>query len=137
MPRLIRSACLTGYVEVALSFGLDPFRLLKEAGLDQSCLLDPDTKISIDKCHWLLEVLASEARVEDFGLRISENRRLSNLGPLALATRDASSLREVLDAVIRYMRLHTDVFVVSLEEIDELAIVKAELIGSRTRLHAR
>jgi hypothetical protein len=105
--------------------------------LDQSCLLDPDTKISIDKCHWLLEVLASEARVEDFGLRISENRRLSNLGPLALATRDASSLREVLDAVIRYMRLHTDVFVVSLEEIDELAIVKAELIGSRTRLHAR
>ena len=49
MPRLIRSACLTGYVEIALSFGLDPFRLLKEAGLDRSCLLDPDTKISIDK----------------------------------------------------------------------------------------
>jgi len=131
MPRLIRSACLTGYVEIALSFGLDPFRLLKEAGLDRSCLLDPDTKISIDKCHWLLEASASEARVEDFGLRMSENRRLSNLGPLALATRDAGSLREMLHAVIRYLRLHTDVFVVSLEEIDELAIVKAELIGSR------
>ena len=60
MPRLIRSACLTGYVEVAHRFGLDPFFLLKEAGLDRSCLLDPDIKISIDQCHWLLEASASD-----------------------------------------------------------------------------
>jgi AraC-like DNA-binding protein len=131
MPRLIRSACLTGYVEVAHRFGLDPFCLLKEAGLDRSCLLNPDIKISIDQCHWLLEASASEARVEDFGLRMSENRRLSNLGPLALATRDASSLREMVYAVIRYLRLHTDVFALFFEEIDDLAIIKAELIGSR------
>ena len=131
MPRLIRSACLTGYVEVAHRFGLDPFCLLKEAGLDRSCLLNPDIKISIDQCHWLLEASASEARVEDFGLRMSENRRLSNLGPLALATRDASSLREMVYAVIRYLRLHTDVFALFFEESDDLAIVKAELIGSR------
>jgi AraC-like DNA-binding protein len=116
---------------VARSLGLGPFRLLKEAGLDRSCLLDPDIKISIDKCHWLLEASAREARVDDFGLRMSENRRLSNLGPLALATRDASSLREVLHVVIRYIRLHTDVFAVFFEERDELAIIKAELIGSR------
>ena len=75
MPRLIRSAFLTDYVEVARSFGL----LLKEAGLDRSCLLDPDIKISADACHWLLEASASAARTEDFGLRMSENRRLSNL----------------------------------------------------------
>ena len=47
MPRLIRSACLTGYVEVAHRFGLAPFFLLKEASLDRSCLLDPDIKISL------------------------------------------------------------------------------------------
>jgi AraC-like DNA-binding protein len=129
--RLIRSACLTGYVEVARSVGLDPLCLLKAAGLDRSCLLDPDIKISIDKCQWLLEVSAGKARVEDFGLRMSENRRLSNLGPLALATRDAGSLREVLGTVIRYMRLHTDVFSVFLEESNDLAVIKADLIGSR------
>ena len=117
MPRLIRSACLTDYIEVARSVGLDPFCLLKEAGLDRSCLLDPDIKIAIDKCHWLLEAAASEARVEDFGLRMSENRRLSNLGPLALATRDASSLREMLHAAIRYLRLHTDVFALFFEGV--------------------
>jgi AraC-like DNA-binding protein len=131
MPRLIRSACLTNYVEVARSFGLDPYRLLKEAGLDRSCLLDPDIKISADACHWLLEASASAARTEDFGLRMSENRRLSNLGPLALAIRDAASLREALQRAIRYLRLHTDVAVVSFEESDDLAIVKVELIRSQ------
>src|SRR5712671_5679837 len=81
MPRFIRSAFLTDYVKVARSFGLYPYRLLNEAGLDRSCLLDPDIKISADACHWLLEASASAARTEDFGLRMSENRRLSNLGP--------------------------------------------------------
>jgi len=131
MPRFIRSAFLTDYVEVARSVGLDPYRLLKEAGLDRSCLLDPDIKISADACHWLLEASASAARAEDFGLRMTESRRLSNLGPLALAVRDAGTLREALQTAIRYQRLHTDVAVVSFEESDDLAIVKVELIGSQ------
>jgi hypothetical protein len=62
---------------------------------------------------------------------MSENRRLSNLGPLALAIRDAASLREALQIAIRYLRLHTDVAVVSFEESDDLAIVKIELIGGQ------
>jgi AraC-like DNA-binding protein len=88
-------------------------------------------KISIDQCHWLLEASASEAGVEDLGLRMSENRRLSNLGPLALATRDASSLREMVHAVIRYLPLHTDVLALFFEESDDLAIITAGLISSR------
>jgi hypothetical protein len=58
----------------------------------------------------LLEASASAGQAKDFGLRMSEARRLSNLGPLALAMRDAATLREALQAAIRYMRLHTDVF---------------------------
>jgi AraC-like DNA-binding protein len=131
MPRLMRSACLTDYVDVARSFGLDPYRLLEEAGLNRSCLLDPDIKISADACHRLLETSADQARAEDFGLRMAAARQLSNLGPLALAMRDAASLRDALHAGARYRRLHTDVFLFSLEERDNLAIVKVEFIGSR------
>src|SRR5215472_17728334 len=47
MPRFIRSACLTNFLPVARSFGLDPYRLLKEAGLDRSCLVDPEIKIPV------------------------------------------------------------------------------------------
>src|SRR5215469_4877761 len=68
MPRFIRSACLTNYVPVARSFGLDPYRLLREAGLDRSGLTDPEIKIPVaDVCH-LLEHSARSARAEDFGL---------------------------------------------------------------------
>jgi hypothetical protein len=97
MPLLVRSACLTGYVELAHSLGLDPFRLLREVGLDRACLFDPERKISVDAAHRLWEMSARAARIENFGLRLAETRRLSNLGPLALGTRDAATLREALE----------------------------------------
>ena len=124
MPRFIRSACLTNYVPVARSFGLDPYRLLREAGLDRSGLTDPEIKIPVaDVCH-LLEHSARSARAEDFGLRMSEPRRLSDLGPLALAMRDAGSLREALQSVSRYASLHTDSLLLSLKEMDNLAMLE-------------
>lgn len=131
MSRLIRSACLTNFVEVARLFGLDPYGLLKQAGLDRACLLDPDIKIPADVCGRLLETSAREARIEDFGLRMAEMRRFSNLGPLALAMRDAANLREALQLGIRYLPLHTDVLLVSLEEKDGLATIKIDFIGSQ------
>jgi len=45
MPKLIRRACLTNYVEVASSVGLDPYRQFKAAGLSRGCLAGPDTMI--------------------------------------------------------------------------------------------
>jgi len=41
MPRFIRSACLTDYVSIARSCGLDPYRLLREVDLDHPALSIP------------------------------------------------------------------------------------------------
>ena len=101
MPRFIRSACLTDYVSIARSFGLDPYRLLREADLDRSCLVDPEIKIPVGAVCRLLENSAHAARAEDFGLRMCEPRRLSGLGPLALAMHSVTGLlftRRDLDA---------------------------------------
>src|ERR1700751_4907878 len=108
MPRFIRSACLTDFVPIARSFGLDPYRLLNEAGLDRSCLVDPEIRIPVGGVCHLLENSARAARAEDFGLRMSEPRRLSDLGPLALVMRDAATLREAVRSASRYVSLHTD-----------------------------
>jgi AraC-like DNA-binding protein len=126
MPRFIRSACLTDYVPIARSFGLDPYHLLKQVGLDRSCLVDSEIKIPVNGVCRLLEISACAAGVEDFGLRMSELRRLSNLGPLALALRDAGTLREALQSGSRYLCLHTDSFHLSLKEMDNLAILEIE-----------
>lgn len=129
MPLVIRSACLTGYAELARSVGLDPHRLLKEVGLDRSCLSDPDIKIPTDAVIPLLELSAEAARIEDFGLRLAETRRISNLGPLALAARDAATLREALEANIRYQRLHNEAMSLSLVAIEDAVIFRSELIA--------
>jgi AraC-like DNA-binding protein len=129
MPLLIRSACLTGYVELAHSLGLDPFRLLREVSLDRSCLFDPEKKISVDAANWLLEISASAARIEDFGLRLAESRRLSNLGPVALGARDAATLREALENAIRYLPLHNEAMIVSLVAMGDLVVLKSEIVG--------
>jgi AraC-like DNA-binding protein len=134
MPFLIRSACLTGYVELVNSLGLDPFRLVKEAGLDRACLFDPDRKISVDAVIQLLEMSAKAARIESFGLRLAETRRLSNLGPLALGTRNAATLREAIETAIRYLPLHNEAMFQSLVAMgDDVVILKTEMVGSPGR----
>jgi len=126
MPQFIRSACLTEYVSLARSFGLDPYRLLREADLDRSCLVDPEVKIPVGAVCRLLESSAHAARAEDFGLRMSEPRRLSGLGPLALAMRNAGTLREALQSASRYVCLHTDSLHLSLREMGNLAMLEIE-----------
>ena len=131
MPFLIRSACLTGYVEVARSVGLDPFRLLSEVGLDRSCLYDQDIKIPTDPVIQLLEMSASAARIEDFALRMAETRQLSNLGPVALAAREAATLREALEAATRYLRLHNEAMLLSLEAMGDVIAFKSDVVADR------
>jgi hypothetical protein len=133
MPFLVRSACLTGYAELAHSLGLDPFRLLREVGIDRACLLDPERRISVDAAHRLWEMSARAARIENFGLRLAETRRLSNLGPLALGTRDAATLREALETAIRYLPLHNEAMLQSLVAMGGVVILKTEIAGSPGR----
>jgi AraC-like DNA-binding protein len=128
VPKLIRSACLTNYVEVARSVGLDPFRQLKAADLSRGCLTDPDTMIPASAVGRLLEASARAARVEDFGLRMAETRRLSILGPIGLLLRQEPTVRRALTSITRYSRLHTDALAFGIEEDGETAIFHEERI---------
>jgi AraC-like DNA-binding protein len=60
---------------------------------------------------------------------MSEPRRVSELGPLALAMRDAGSLREALQSAGRYVSLHTDSLLLSLKEMDNLAFLEIERLS--------
>jgi AraC-like DNA-binding protein len=134
MPFLIRSACLTGYAELTRSLGLDPFVMVREVGLERSCLSDPEIKISVDMASRLLEMSASAAGIEDFGLRLAETRRLSNLGPLALGVRDAATLQDALEAAMRYLPLHNEAMLHTLTPMGDAVLFKSELVaGSGTQ----
>ncbi|MBA5608465.1 AraC family transcriptional regulator [Duganella sp. FT3S] len=126
----VRSAALTSYVPLARSLGLDPYNLLKEAGINRAALLDPDLKIPAEALARMLEASAAEAGVEDFGLRLAATRELSNLGPLALAMREEPTLRRKLEAAAKFQRLHNEALRLRVEEEDGLVYVSEAMLGT-------
>ena len=108
MPRMIRSAVLTNYVEVARSVGLDPYRMITEFRLPHASLSDPEVKVSAGAVGRLLEASAIRSGKLDFGLRLADQRTIANLGALALLVREQPTIRRALDVMAGYMFLHSE-----------------------------
>ena len=123
MPRLIRSAALNNYVELARSLGLDPYRMIAACDLPATCLDDPEIKVPVTSVIKLLEESALRSGKIDFGLRLAENRTLANLGALALLVREQPTIRKALDALAGYMFLHSEALRVRIVEQDDLVLV--------------
>ncbi len=128
MLKLVRSASLTNYLEVARSVGLDPNAMLASVGLSRRCLQNPDFKIPEDAVRQLLEVSAAAAGIDDFGLRLAERRALSNLGPLGLLVRDQLTVRKALEAWNQNRKVHTDSVSLRIEECGANAIISLILL---------
>jgi AraC-like DNA-binding protein len=126
MPQLTRSASLTGFAELARALGLDPIRLAAAAEVPTRALDEPDLQIPIEGVARLLNVAAARSGREDFGLRLAENRRLSNLGPVGLIARDQPSLREALEVMAQYQWLHNDAVSLRLDEMDDIAVARLD-----------
>lgn len=131
MTRLVRAAALTHYREVAQSVGLDPWQMVRQAGLPRTCLEQPDLKIPSDAVRELLENSASLSGVEGFGLLMVEGRRMSNLGLLGILTREEPTVRHVLASFARHGRLHNESLVQRVEEDQGIAIIYEELLTER------
>src|SRR5580700_11785857 len=116
MAKLIRAASLNGYVELARSIGLNSTRLLNAVDLDPAVLADPDQLIPIRVLVQLLELSASASGIEDFGLRLSELREFTNLGPMSLVARDEPLVRGALGIFIANLHLHNEALRIDIKE---------------------
>ena len=129
MVPLVRAATLGNYFEVARFVGLDPYRMLRRAGVDPASLADPDRQIPGRPVGDLLEDSARESGCMSFGLLMAECRTLASLGAIGLLLRHQGSAREALEGFISYQGLVTEVFNFSIEEADGMAIVHTGFIG--------
>lgn len=135
-PARTRAATLEGFAEIVRDFGLDPYARLKESRLDPSCLDDPDRMIPVARVNDLLESTALAAGTDDFGLRLAGNRRLANLGLIALAAREEPTVRDALLCLQRTMQLHNEGLAMDLLERGDSAVVRTRIlarIGGSTR----
>lgn len=127
MTQLVRSASLTGFAELAVACGLDPYALVAEVGLPRRCLHEPDLMVAAPRVGRLLELAAARGREPAFGLRMAESRRLSNLGPLALLVRDEPTLRHALEALVAHIHMHNEALTVSVEQVGNLVSIREQM----------
>jgi len=137
MPRLVRSAVLNNYVEVAQSVGLDPYRMIAAHGLPPGCLRDPELRIPMTAVARLLEDSAARSGRSDFALNLAERRSLSNVGALALLVREQPTMRKALEALADYMHLHSDGLRLTIDEDDEGVAIIALAVDSESPVPIR
>lgn len=126
---LVRSAALNGYAELARSVGLDPYEMVQSVGLGPACLAEKELKVPADAVRQLLEDSAALSGVETFGLRMAQTRRLSNLGAVGFAARDAPNMRALLGVVIAQMRLHNEALLLHLQDTDGYCTVREDILA--------
>ncbi|MDM4764458.1 AraC family transcriptional regulator [Pelomonas sp. SE-A7] len=128
MTALVRAAALTNFTELARGFGLDPLRLMSEAGLQARVLDDPDLRIPVERVGELLERAAQLSGCDSFGLRMAETRQLSNLGPVGLLIRDQPTLRESLAVLLRYHLALNGGIALVIEEEAGVVVIREEVV---------
>lgn len=134
--RVVRSASLHGYREVAQSVGLDAVAMLRSAGLPLRCLELSEMPLPMEAVVLLLEKSAEISGCEDFALRLAAQRSFTNLGPISLVLKEEATARQALETLCRYLRLLNASLITRLEENADTITIREEMhlpSGTRTR----
>ncbi len=118
---MLRSAVLNGYVDQAEAFDLNPHALMRVCGIDPGAFTSGTEWISAQAVDRLLELSAAQSGHIEFGLRMSADRGLSNLGPVGLAAREEPDVRSALGILLRHLNLHNEAIDLALSEQHGLA----------------
>lgn len=107
MGSLIRASVLLGYDDLVRELGGDPELFLSRFGIPRRIEYQEDAFISFDAYVRMLEASADDLRCQDFGLRLSRWQGLDILGPIAVIARNAQTLLDGLEAIARYLYVHS------------------------------
>jgi len=124
----MRAVVLTGYAEVAGSLGLDPVRMMRQAGIPLDGIDHPENRIPAASVVRLLERSAEDTGCEAFGLLMAERRTFASLGPVSLLLERLPHLRAVVRASIAFQRHLNEVIAITLEEDHDTCMVKLDLL---------
>lgn len=119
---------LTSYLEVARFVGLDPYAMLREAGISPSFLENPENRCAAAAVSDLLENSARQSGCDSFGLLMAECRTFASLGPVSLLLQHLPTVGDVVSAMIDMRRHFNDVNNFALDIRGETAHFRAELL---------
>lgn len=107
MGSLIRATNMWGFGDLARELGGDPERLQARFGITPAAEFEEDAFVPFEAFVRMLEASATELACPDFGLRLSRWQGLDILGPVAVIARNAPTLQDGLEAIARYLYVHS------------------------------
>ncbi len=102
-------------------FGLDPAKLLAEAGLNPRLFDDPDNVMSYAARSRLIRLCVERTGCNHFGLLIGQQGGLSSLGLVGYLAQHSPDVGTALRNLVRFMHLHTRSAVLTLREERDIA----------------
>ncbi len=121
MDALIQSTALLGYSELVRQLGHDPEAILKRFHIAPDLPGREDGALPLRKLIYLLQSSAEEFDCPDFGLRLAAQQGIEVLGPVGLIVRHCDNLGEAMEAISRYLYVHSPAGLVTLDRSDESA----------------
>jgi AraC-like DNA-binding protein len=119
---------LTNFDAVARYVGLDPYVLLRQAGLNPSILADPENWIAAEQALGLLEDCALQSERDDFGILLGDCRTFGSLGPVSLLLRHESTLGAVIASAEEYRKLLNELLELQIHDDGRSAVLEWSLI---------
>lgn len=113
---MLRIGTSIGVPKALCSLGLDPAKVLAEAGVDVGIFNDPDNLISFNARSRLLAHCAAAADCEHFGLLAGQHAGLHSLGLVGLLAKYSPDVATALKNLIRFFHLHACGAVLNVEE---------------------
>jgi AraC-like DNA-binding protein len=107
MGHLLRATAMLGYPELVAELGGDPGAFLSRFHIPAGAEHQPDAFISFEGFARMLEATADELDCPDFGLRLSRWQGLEVLGPIAVIARNAHTVLDGVEAIARYLYIHS------------------------------
>jgi AraC-like DNA-binding protein len=135
MDASVRARTMQGFSDLVARLGADPKKILERAGLDAAVVNRPDEWISFRSVIVAYELAAGATGCGNFGLRLSDHRDLSFLGPIVLIFKYSRDLEHGLSSSMNYMRAHSTGYTPVLEVGRTTASWQIQ-IDDRLRTHA-
>ena len=115
MGDLVRATALRGYRELVRELGGKPAPLLSRYGIPGGVEYQEDAFVSFSAYVHLLEASAAELECPDFGLRMSRWQGLDVFGPVAVIAKNAATVLDGVQAVARFLYVHSPALTLTLE----------------------
>ncbi len=128
MVPLAHVAILKNYLDVSQQLDVNAHHLLSSVGLNLTQLNDTKQRIPVDKAIDLLEQSAQISGCEVFGLRMAEQRQLSDFGEISLLLSYQHTLRDALQTIVRYRNLLNNALAIYIEEFGNTVIIREEVV---------